>query len=211
MIRMIESKRRPRGRVQIGPGDHGRLLSLDEWDRSCEEPGHVYELIDGVLHVSPRAKPFHDQWVTVICQSLRNYAARHPRVINYVSEEAEVVVHGRLGPTRPAPDVAAYKGFPRPAPSDWDQVTPIIVVEVISPRRNEKDMVRNRHLYGSVRGISEYWIVDPTKDAERPTLTILTRRPRSIAWQPRVILFGDSYKTKLLPGFSLNLNKSKGR
>ena len=38
---------------QLGPADHGRELTYDEFLAGDYEEGHKYELIDGRLYVSP--------------------------------------------------------------------------------------------------------------------------------------------------------------
>ena len=38
---------------KLGPADHGRAMTLDEFDDADYEPGYKYELIDGRLYVSP--------------------------------------------------------------------------------------------------------------------------------------------------------------
>lgn len=193
----------------IGPLDCGRRITLRQFERARETSGYVYELIDGVLDASPKARPPHDHWTTFIYDALRHYSRRAPRRISYVSMEAEVVVPGRAGPTRPSPDVAAYRRFPHPAPPRWDDVSPLIVVEVISDRRAHKDTVRNRHLYWAVDSIEEYWIVAPRVDVDRPGLTALRRLRRGAAWDEIAVPFGQTHKSRLLPGFGLNLNRKQ--
>ena len=38
-------------RTRIGPADHGRLMTLDEFHDAQEQPGYLYELAQGVLEV----------------------------------------------------------------------------------------------------------------------------------------------------------------
>ncbi len=199
------------GVLTLGPRDHGRVLSLAEYRSAVGLPGYVYELIDGVLIVSPNPLPNHDYWVRLVRRQLEAYGDRHPSRINCVTEASELEVPRRAGPTRPQPDLAAYRDYPDPAPKSWDDVCPIIVVEVISERRAEKDTVRNRHLYWEVRGIREYWIVDPTDDSTAPTLIALHRAPKARDWKEQTIAFGKTYRCPTLPGFALNLKAPPGR
>jgi len=82
-------------------------------------------------------------------------------------------------------------------------VNPILVVEVLSKKRPEKDLVRNVELYLEVSSIKEYWILDPRIDPDRPSLLVYRRRGKS--WQkPIEVPFGGTYQTpRVLPGFSL--------
>src|SRR6185369_10698343 len=157
MIRILPRQRESIPR--IGPADHGRVMSLSSFQRSKETDGFIYELIDGVLCVSPIPDPSHDFWTTRIRNALLAYSEKHSKYLNYIPAECEVVIPGRVGPTRPVPDVAGYRAFPDTLPLRWDAVCPHVVVEVISARRSSKDAVRNRHLYARASGIREYWIV----------------------------------------------------
>ena len=42
----------PTTRLRIGPADHGRRMTLDEFREADEEPGSRYELARGVLEVT---------------------------------------------------------------------------------------------------------------------------------------------------------------
>ncbi len=193
------SSRRP-ARITIGPTDHGRIISLQELEIAREEPGYVYEIIDGVLNVSPRATPYHDGWVYWGFELLNTYAKQNPKTINFVSQNAEVAVPGRKGVTRPCPDVSAYRNFPRTVLKDWTKISPMVVLEVVSPRHAMKDIIRNRNLYWAVRSIAEYWIIDPREEPEEPVFYALVRRPRAKTWVEHIIPWGATYKARALPG-----------
>ena len=184
-------------------------MTLEAFERFSEKPGYVYELIDGVLNVSPTPKIPHDIWKEFVTDQLKAYARDHRDVIRYVTTDCEIVVRKRPGPTRPRPDVAAFKDFPRLDDAaehpEWDDVCPILVVEVVSARRRRKDITRNRHLYWAVKGIAEYWIVDPGKDVRRPRLVALRRGAKASEWSEHRVEFGQPYETPALPGFVINL------
>jgi len=44
--------------IQIGPADHGRRMSLDEFDHAIALEEQVYELNKGVIEVSEVPPPF---------------------------------------------------------------------------------------------------------------------------------------------------------
>lgn len=200
---------RTRNRRALGPADHGRVMSLEQCLRLRETPGYVYELIDGALVVSPSPKPRHDYWVEFVRAALQDYATKHPQRAYKLSERCDVVVPDRPGETRPQPDLAAYRDYPDPPPEDWKDVAPIVVVEVISARREKKDTIRNRHLYWSAKAIREYWIIDPSSDALAPTLIALKRQRDAQDWVEQVVPFGKSFKSTALPRFTLNLKRRK--
>lgn len=189
----------------LGPEHSGMYMTVEEMNRARLSLGYVYELIDGILNVSPNASQNHDFWASVVANALRDYARRSPRRIQRVSEGAVVVIPGRPGATRPEPDVAAYANFPRSSRLRWDDFCPVIVAEVISPRRTAKDTLRNRHLYWAAGGIVEYWILDPTDDPNRPLLNTNTRRPGAVEWISQTFAFGKTYKSAAFPKLTLNL------
>jgi len=207
MLRSLHTLPTTADECVIGPSDHGRILTLEEYTRARETPGYAYEIIDGVLNVSPNPSPSHDFWVGIVQQALSTYAAAHPSIANYVSQRCEVVVSGRPGPTRPQPDLGVYCGFTDPAPSDWAHVCPKVVVEVVSPRRERKDTMRNQHLYWAAGGVEEYWIVDPSADPAAPNLIALVRKPGEPEWIGNEVPFGKAHRSRALPGFSLNLKR----
>ena len=100
---------------------------------------------------------------------------------------------------------ASFVGAPYPREQvlkrvvTWDDLCPILVVEIISPRRPNKDTNRNRQLYWMAGGIAEYWIIDPRKDAFRPAMTALRRESGQPDWHEFEIAPGERYTTGLLP------------
>lgn len=184
-------------------------MTLEEYQACDDRPGYISEIIDGVVHVSPSAKPNHDIWQNLVYDHLRDFARKCPQAINYVTGDNDVVIPIRPGPTRPRPDVTAYRGFSRSNvlidSPDWADFCPVLVVEIISPRRRRKDTVRNRQLYWSAGGIAEYWIIDLRRDAGRPTLIALSRSLGQPDWTEVTIAFGESYQSRTMPDLTINL------
>jgi len=207
MIRYVQDSADAPRRPLFGPMDSGRLVTLEDYERAEYESGYVYEIIDGVLIVSPNPIPTHDFWVVTIFDAFKSYIHKYPNNANWVSPAAEVDVGGRPGATRPQPDVAVYRDFPHRADLRWEDVCPIVVVEVISGRRDYKDTVRNRNLYWMAGGIVEYWIVDPREEAFKPAMTCLYRKAGATEWEETDVPFGKSYKCRALPKFSINLKR----
>jgi Uma2 family endonuclease len=193
--------------LKLGPADHGRPMTLEEFLAAGSVEGYLYELIDGELYVSPEANlPEYriEHWVYL---KLGLYAQEHPNVINFVADKARVFVPSRRRVTNPEPDVAAYRNFPFHLPLRslrWQDVSPLLVVEVLSLDDPDKDLVRNVKLYLQVPSIKEYWLFDTREDPDQPHLQV-RRRYRG---QWRLLEFGpgDTYTTRLLPGFELRLD-----
>jgi Uma2 family endonuclease len=196
--------------LKLGPADHGRPIPYEEFRTAAWEEGYQYELIDGKLYVSPTAN-LPENWVdSWIRTKLMLYAIAHPKVLKHVTGPARVFVPDRPGVTVPEPDVAAYRKFPLPRrirDLRWQDVNPVLVIEVLSADDPGKDLVRNVDLYFHVPSIKEYWVLDAREDADHPSLRVYRRRGKK--WQ--ILDYGpnETYTTKLLPDFELILDSRR--
>ena len=190
--------------TKLGLADHGFPCPLEEFETAEFDEGFKYELIDGRLYVSPTANLPEDRNGMWLLEKLFAYKAKHPKALNYISPKARVFVPGRAEATCPEPDICAYRTFPVHLPMKevkWQAVSPILVVEVLFDADPHKDLVRNVELYLQVPSIREYWIVDARDFPDEPTLIVHRRRGQR--WAVRKYQFAETYKTTLLPGFSL--------
>jgi Uma2 family endonuclease len=199
--------------LYLTPKDQGRSLSLEEFEHAGSQEGYHYELIEGKLDVSPLPDLSHDFIRKWLERRLDDYSDRHPEIIGHVQAPARVFVPHDPEATTPEPDVAAYRDFPEDPSVDelnWRDFSPLLVAEILSIDTADKDLVRNLDLYLQVPSIREYWILDPRRNGNRPSLTVHRRRGRR--WQqPIDIAGGDSYVTRLLPDFQLVLKVTKRR
>ena len=67
-------------RIQIGPADHGRRMTLDEFREADEEPGYRYELARGVLEVTEVPNDPHGQIVRQSPRGRRPLPSTAPRL-----------------------------------------------------------------------------------------------------------------------------------
>jgi Uma2 family endonuclease len=188
---------------QFGPGDHGRRVTYTEFMNADFQEGYDYEIIDGEVFVSPKPNPDHEDVESWLLFLLNDYTKKHPEIINKVTYGARVFVPGRREITVPEPDFAAYHNYPvkrRRGERRWEDVSPILVAEVVSPDNAKKDLERNVKLYWQVPSIKEYWIFDMLDDSEHP-LTVYRRQMRR--WKIIPVAYGEPYTTRLLPGFQL--------
>lgn len=182
-------------------------MTFDEFMRADYQEGYQYELIDGELYVLPLPNLPENRIEMWIGSKLQKYSTEHPEVVNFVTYKARVIVSDRPRATVPEPDQAAYHNFPLHLPLRkvrWQDVSPILVVEVVSREDPYKDLVRNVKLYLQVPTIQEYWLIDPRKNPERPTFSVHRRQGKR--WRIIQPAFGAVYTTKLLPGFALILD-----
>jgi Uma2 family endonuclease len=192
--------------TKVGPADHGQGMTLEEFEAADYQEGYKYELIDGRLYVTYEPDPPEDiieKWLLV---ELTLYSRQHPRVINYVTDKARIFIPADPPVTVPEPDLAAFRRFPLRLPPDqlrWQDVSPVLVGEVLSPNDPHKDLIRNVQLYLLVPTIKEYWVLDARAPADGPFLRVYRRRGKR--WQTIDLAYGDTYTTPLLPDFRLVL------
>jgi Uma2 family endonuclease len=196
--------------LKLGPADHGRAMTLEEFDASVGEEGYKYELIEGKVYVTPQPNPpagWVERW---LLKKLDSYSDAHLEVINYVYNKTRVFVPSDERHTNPEPDLAAYRDYPIDEPetmTHWQDVSPILVGEVLSDDDPDKDLVRNVALYRQVPSIREYWIIDPRDDSRYPSMIVYRRQ--GSRWRKTEIESDGTYTTRLLPGFELILDTKR--
>jgi Uma2 family endonuclease len=193
-------------RLNLGPRDFGRRLTEQQFMKAEYESGYHYELIEGRLYVVTLPLQPHDWIEKWLYDQLQEYARKHATVINRVTNKSVVYVPGLKGTTRPEPDIVAYRDFPleRGPEVNWDEISPVLVIEVLSEGGLQKDLERNVRLFARVASIREYWVVDGLADPREPCLIV--RQKKGSSWIVRTVAFDDVYTTKLLPGFELRVN-----
>ena len=190
-------------RSSLGHRDHGRELTYEEFLAGDFEEGYRYELIEGRLYVSPPSNYPHDLMREYIRDELAAYRAQRREQIARLSSAPRVFVPGEAKTTCPEPDFAIYRTCPPGWHVRWQDISPLIVAEVVSPDNSEKDYVRNVTLYQRVPSIREYWVFDRCGEDDGPTLRVYQRGTARQKW--KIADYGprDVYTTPLLPGFKL--------
>jgi Uma2 family endonuclease len=179
--------------VKVGPQDHGRRMSLAEFEPAQVEEGHLYELGRGVVVVSDVPKLKHFRQVDAVRGQFMVFKLAHPDRIYAIAAGSECKILLADLESERHPDLAIYLTEP-PRQDDevWAIWIPDIVVEVVSPGSELRDYVEKREEYFDF-GVKEYWIVDADKQE-----VLVLRRSRG-EWVERVLRPGDVYETKLLP------------
>ena len=190
--------------AHLRPADQGREMSLEEFEHASGQEGYRYELIDGRVEVSPEPEIPHDTLIVWIADHLCEYRRDHRDVVGRISQHARVHLPERRPATCPEPDLTVYRipFLNTVCTQSWRSISPFLVVETISPDNAKKDLERNVELYLEVPTIREYWIVDGRPVADKPKLIVYRRRGQN--WQKQIVVpFGETYETKMLPGFKL--------
>ena len=183
--------------LRLGPVDHGRAMSLDDFLDTEADPAYRYELARGVLEVTNVPDDPHGELVCVLYCALAAYRQVHPGIIHRFGGAGEFqlilpeMVSGRN------PDVAVVLAG---TPKDAQGRRPAsFAIEVVSEGEDarERDYVTKRQEY-HVYGLREYWIID----LALRRVTILLRD--GDAWIERVVASDQPAESVALPGFNVS-------
>jgi Uma2 family endonuclease len=132
---------------------HGRPFTVDDLE-GMPDDGNRYELIDGMLHVSPCPVPRHQVVVGEVYYLLRTAC---PRGLLALFAPMDVQPD-RETSLQPDILVARASDFgPRNLPA-----APLLAVEVLSSSTRLYDLNTKRFAYEKM-GVPSYWIIDPTQ------------------------------------------------
>lgn len=140
----------------------GRPLTRADLE-DLPDDGHRYELIDGVLVVSPSPRIRHQDMVGNLHLLLRAGCPPHLKVVlapfDVALADDTVVIPDLL-----VADRTQFTDKELPGP-------PLLAVEVLSPSTRRFDLLLKRDRFQSA-GVASYWLIDP----EGPSVTVLELR-----------------------------------
>ena len=124
--------------------------------RAIPDDGNRYELIDGVLVVTPAPRGLHQLAVWELGMRLRGWL-RGMGIAELLGSPADIA----LGEDEILqPDLFIYRTASGKPLRDWSDITALLlVIEVLSPSTAHYDRQLKRRRYQRA-GIPEYWIVD---------------------------------------------------
>ena len=191
-------------RTLIGRRDAGRRMTLDEFTHADFDPAHHrYELARGIVIVTEVPGPSHAEIVQRVGDRFAVHHFFHPGqiVLRAGGGECRLRLPGMQSDRHP--DQAIYL-TPRPTGKRiWERWIPAIVVEVVSPRGEDRDYVEKREEYLRA-GVLEYWIFDP----QRRKLVVLQRA--GDVWEEHELNDTADYQTELLPGLVVSVGDILG-
>jgi Uma2 family endonuclease len=185
--------------LRIGPVDHGRTMSLDEFEEAEFEEGYHYELARGVLEVSEVPDERRGVIVWALLRLIADYDRAHPRVIHRAGGGSEYRFRLPVMQSGRHPDVAVTL---RNTPRDLRGFRRASMAFEVVPKGAEaleRDYVTKRAEYLAY-GLLEYWIVDP----QDRTVTVLIRD--GDAWREQVYRDDQQAPSLVLPGFALGVS-----
>jgi len=178
------------------------LMTLGEFDRAERVAefvdGYRYELINGVLIVSPSPLPQERGANDVLGRWLLNYQEDNPQGSALNGTLPEQTIHTPMN--RRIADRVIWAGLGRKP--KWMTETPTAIAEFVSSgKRNYlRDYEEKRDEYMAMK-VSEYWVIDRFQR----TMTVFTSVAGKL--KTRVVREKQTYTTPLLPGFELPLAK----
>ncbi|MEU7630344.1 Uma2 family endonuclease [Nocardia sp. NPDC049220] len=140
--------------VEVQWPDH--LLTLKDWIALPEDSSRGYELVEGVLVVSPRPVSLHQRAIWRLAAQLEPQVPSSHGVLT----ESEVVIDSGPYPTIRVPDLLAVPaaGIDANLPR-WKAVDLLLAVEILSVGSKRTDRVTRFFEYADA-GIRYYWLVD---------------------------------------------------
>ena len=198
---MLKTLHKPKRRaLHIGPEDHGRHMSLDDFDKAIGREGSLYELNKGVIEVSDVPHPAHGLVMQAIRNQLTAYQLQHEGSIAYIGGGGDAKL--LIGPAQSErhPDLSIYLSPPPDTKEVWSTWVPAIVVEIVSPSSSKRDYEEKPAEYFEF-GVDEYWIVDPAKNK----MAALYRWRGQ--WKEKTVKAPQKYATRHLPRFTLDLKR----
>lgn len=171
-------------------------MTVDEYLAADLPEGYRYELVEGVVQVAPIPGIPHDGVLCNLYERFVFYKETSPDEVAHTSQRSALILPERQ--TVRQPDFAVYD------PADmadktgktWKDVTPVLVVEVVSPDQARRDYEEKRKDYWDA-GVGEHWIADP----DRKTLTVLSRAASD--WSESRFEASMNYQPALLPGLDI--------
>ena len=181
--------------TRLSRRSNGMELSSEDFDAVTKwDPAYRYELIHGVVIVSPIPAEGESAPVDRLGYLLQKYELEHPQgaMLNLTLPERYIHLPNE---TRRRADRVIWVGLGRVPDPRHD--VPAIAIEFVSKSRRDRqrDYETKRREYREA-GVLEYWIVDRF------------RRVMTVSFADgsvREVTESETYQTPLLPGFELPL------
>ena len=199
-MRVEDMSRKQTKPPSIAPTDHGRRMTLDEFEFAIVPEGMRCELARGSIEIEPFPSIDHCRQVLELSRQLILWHAhQHTRECLLAGPSDVKLLIGRSESER-HPDRCLYLTPPPQNDNPWPYWVPEIVIEVVSDSTAKRDYEEKPPEYLEL-GVKENWIIDKKK---QQMLALIRWRGQ---WQPKVVKASQKYSTELLPGFKLDLKR----
>jgi hypothetical protein len=185
--------------IKIGPTDHGRPISLAEFEHAKVQEGYLYELSRGIITVSDVPNRPHMLQLAGAKRQLYAYELSHPGRKLLIATGAECKLLVPAFESERHPDLSLYLTEPPPINNAtlWRHWFPELVIEIVSPSSRRRDYEEKPEEYMRL-GAKEYWIIDGGEK-----VMIVMRRVRN-RWVESTIEPPTIYRPRLLPGLEFS-------
>ena len=150
--------------------------------RLLPDDGNRYEVIDGVLHVTPPPGVPHQSVLRALFGEILLYLRTYGLDRTMFSSPADISWDAH---TLVQPDLFVVP--PGRTPRVWSDVKhSVLAIEIISPTSRRRDLVTKRELYLQ-HDVEEYWVVDIQTRAIhvfRPDSREATVVTKTLSWKP---------------------------
>ncbi len=165
--------------------------------RRLPEDGIRYEVIEGVLHMSPAPRIKHQSVEVNLITCFRNFVKRKKAGV-VLCAPTDVILSWFATPVQP--DIIFIRKERRSiVKEERVEGPPDIVVEILSPSNWLVDRGKKAQVYAQA-GVREYWIVDP--EAETIELFVLRKGTYVLVGKYGV---GETVRSQGLAGFKVKV------
>jgi Uma2 family endonuclease len=174
-------------------------MTVDEYLAAELPEGYRYELVKGVVQVAPVPGIPHDSVVDRLHYVLTLYRMKRPDIVSHITQRFAVTLLDRQTAREPEFGVYGPADMSDKSGKTWKDVTPLLVVEVVSVGQEDRDYEDKRKDYWDA-GVGEYWIADPVHE----TLFVLVRDRGQ--WREQTLSAGEVYRPEQFPGLEVNID-----
>lgn len=179
----------------------GLRMSADEYFR-LEDDGFRYELIDGVVCMSPSPLPVHQKVAVQLVVQIANYLEDHPVGTVFVELDVQLGAGPNGGDLVYRPDVVFLRAERVAQNQERIVGPPDLIVEVVSNTSRRYDNETKKDDYERC-GVREYWIIDPHLE----TMAFYALREGRYV---ELTAQDDRLHSEVIAGFALDLERVRG-
>ncbi len=172
--------------------------TFDHWLQFPDD-GWKYEILDGVLHMSPPPSIKHQDVSLELAFLLRGYVRTH-RLGKVLEAPCGVRLPNQSVPVEP--DILFVRRERRAIiQQNYVEGPPDLVVEVLSPSNSDYDLETKKLQYEQA-GVGEYWIVNPWDES-----VLVLQLQDGRYGQPVMLKRGDELRSAQVEGFVVTVER----
>ena len=177
--------------------DVKHLMTVEDLEALPYEERHRYELIEGVLHVSPAPDILHQLVLKNLSVEFGRYLIQNPIGILVPGPSVQFSDYNYV-----IPDIVFVRNerWAGVIAKDQFNAAPDLIIEIVSLESQNRNLKLKHTLYGKY-GVQEYWAVKCWSQS-----VIVFRLSGNTLEEIMTLEKGDTLKSLLFPGLSLKLS-----